>query len=192
MKTYHVPCTMYHVICLLGLSFILSGCVVRTYRVTRDRVDQDLNIGNRGYLKGEAPAGEAKERKTTRGTQVVEVELHSPIKFERMPKAKPQETQPREKTEDEEAWGNRGYITQSETPEITEPTAGMPAASERYTVQKGDTLQKISNKFYGTTKKWAKIYEANKDTLKGPNKIYPGQVINIPVEGLRETKENLK
>jgi len=192
MRTHNVIHNTRYAICLLGLSFILSGCVVRTYRVTRDRVDQDLNIGNRGYLKGEAPAGEAKERKATRSTQIVEVELHSPIKFERMPKAKPQETQPREKTEDEKLWGNRGYITQSETPEITEPTAGMPTTSERYTVQKGDTLQKISQKFYSTTKRWAKIYEANKDTLKGPNKIYPGQVINIPVEGLRETKENLK
>jgi nucleoid-associated protein YgaU len=63
---------------------------------------------------------------------------------------------------------------------------------QKYTVQKGDTLQKISKKFYGTTKKWTKIYEANKDIIKGPNKIYPGQAINIPVEPLKEPKENLK
>jgi nucleoid-associated protein YgaU len=59
-------------------------------------------------------------------------------------------------------------------------------------VQKDETLQKISHKFFGTTKKWTKIYELNKDTLKSPNKLYPGQVINIPVESLKEPKENLK
>ena len=174
---------------LFGLSFIfiLSGCVVRTYPLTKDRLDQDLTVGNRGYLKGQVPAGVQKERKvTTRTTQVVEVELHSPIKFERMPKPKIEETTPIQRTEDKSLEGNRGYITQSITPEIAEPNF------EKYTVQKGDTLQKISKKFYGTTKKWTKIYEANKDILKAPDKVYPRQVINIPVEPLKEPKENLK
>jgi len=172
-------CTLY----LLGL-LLLSGCVVRSYPVTRERIDQDLT-GNRGYLQGQAPSEEVKERKTTRTTQVVEVELHSPIKFERMPK-----TKIAEKTEDKTIWGNRGLITESTTPEIAEPT--FAANIEKYTIQKGDTLQKISKKFYGTTKKWNKIFEANKDKLKAPNKIYPGQVIDVPVEPLKETKENLK
>ncbi len=176
---YAIRYTLY----LLGL-FLLSGCVVRSYPVTRERVDQDLT-GNRGYLQGQAPAEEVKERKTTRTTQVVEVELHSPIKFERMPKAKIAE-----KTEDKTIWGNRGYIIESTTPEIAEPT--FAANIEKYTIQKGDTLQKISKKFYGTTKKWNKIFQANKDKLKAPNKIYPGQVIDVPVESLKETKENLK
>jgi len=174
--------------CLLGLSlvFVLSGCVVRSYTVTKERVDQDLT-GNRGYLQGQAGAQEAKERKATRTTQVVEVELYSPIKFERRPKLT--EMKPEEKTtEDKGAWGNRGYITESVAPEIKEPAANM----EKYTVEKGDTLQKISKKFYGTTKKWNKIFEANKDKLKASNKIYPGQVIDVPVEPLKETKENLK
>ena len=172
-------CTLY----LLGL-LLLSGCVVRSYPVTRERIDQDLT-GNRGYLQGQVPSEEVKERKTTRTTQVVEVELHSPIKFERMPK-----TKIAEKTEDKTIWGNRGLITESTIPEIAEPT--FAANIEKYTIQKGDTLQKISKKFYGTTKKWNKIFEANKDKLKAPNKIYPGQVIDVPVEPLKETSENLK
>ncbi len=173
---------------LLGLSlvFVLSGCVVRTYPLTKERVDQDL-IGNRGYLQGEAPSSETKERKTTRTTRVLEVELHSPIRFEKMPKPKTVETAPVQKTEDKELWGNRGFVTESITPEIAEP-----ANIEKYTVGKGDTLQKISKKFYGTTKKWNKIFEANKDKLRAPNKIYPGQTIDIPIEPLKETKENLK
>jgi hypothetical protein len=34
------------------LSFIISGCAVRTYPVIKERVDQGLTTGNRGYLKG--------------------------------------------------------------------------------------------------------------------------------------------
>jgi nucleoid-associated protein YgaU len=172
------------VVLVLALAFILSGCVVRTYQITRDRIDQDLTTGNRGYLKGEAPA-QTQERKTTRTTQVVEVELRSPVKIERASKHKFSKAQP---ASSEEALGNRGYITQG----IVSKVVASQESFEKYTVQKGDTLQKISKKFYGTTKKWVKIFDANKEALKGPNKIYPGQVINVPIEPLKATKENLK
>lgn len=177
--------------------FLLSGCIVRTYSLTRERVDQDLDQGNRGYLQGEASAGEVKTRQTSRTTQIVEVELHSPIKFERIPQPKPVETMPLVRTEDEELWGNRGYITQSETPQILEPGSSLAeSAFEKYTVKIGDSLQKISKKIYGTSRKWAKIYEANKDKLKSPNKVYPGQILDIPseqkFESLKEIKGNLK
>ena len=169
---------------------LLSGCIVRTYPVTRDRIDQDLTAGNRGYLQGQAPAVETAERKTTRTTQIVEVEFRPLIKFETAPKPAPVEAAPaEEKTEEYEVTGNRGFITQSETPKIVEPEM------LKYKVEKGDTLQKIAKKFYGTMKKWTKIYEANKDTLTKPDKIYPGQVINVPVSKkpeIKEIPENLK
>ena len=176
---------------ILILTFALSGCVVRTYKLTKDRVDQDLTTGNKGYLKGSAPAGEVKERPATRTTQVVEVELYPPIKFDRKTKVSPAgTTQSQVANEGISTEGNKGYLMQSTVPEIAES-----AAYEKYTVQKGDTLQKISQKFYGTTKKWMKIYDANKDVLKGPNKVYPGQSLNIPSgvkSNLQEPKENLK
>lgn len=173
---------------LAGLSFLftLSGCTVRSYPLTRDRVDQDLT-GNRGYIQGEAPAEEGIERKSTRTTQVVEIELRSPFKFEKMSKQKLEKSSMIEG--EEAAEGNRGYVDSSAQAQILES-----GAMEKYTVQKNDTLQKISKKFYGTTKQWTKIYDANKDTLKGPNKIYPGQVINVPVKGagLSVPNQNLK
>jgi len=174
---------------LLGLSalFLLSGCVVRTYTLTRDRVDQDLTTGNRGYLKGVAPLPE--ERKTTRNTNVVEIELRSPLKFEKSPKAQTYESTAKRTEEVEPLEGNQGYLTEKTTPEIAAP---QESNMGKYTVQKGDTLQKISQKLYGTTKGWGKIFEANKDTLKGPNKIYVGQVLNIPGESLKEPEANLK
>ena len=48
---------------------------------------------------------------------------------------------------------------------------------EVYEIQKGDTLGKIA-KHYGTT--WQKIHEMNKDTIKNPDLIFPGQKIKVP------------
>ena len=53
------------------------------------------------------------------------------------------------------------------------------AASNTYTVQSGDSLSKIGSK-YGVS--WQKIYEANRDKLDDPDKIHPGQELNIPQE----------
>lgn len=177
---------------LLGC-FLLSGCVVRTYRLTQDRTDQDLSVGNRGYIMGHAPAIEEKERRATRSTRAIEIELHSPLKFEKIPKGKNQAMKLETQTQAQQALeGNRGYITQSISPEIAEPIAQSSRGVEKYTVQKNDTLQKISQKYYGTTKNWMKIYDLNKDVLKAPNKIYPGQVINVPVESVSGAKGKLK
>ena len=48
---------------------------------------------------------------------------------------------------------------------------------EVYEIKKGDSLSKIA-KHYGTT--WQKIHQMNKDTIKDPDKIFPGQNIKIP------------
>jgi len=47
-----------------------------------------------------------------------------------------------------------------------------------YTVEAGDNLTKIGNK-YGIA--WKAIWDANRDILKDPDKIYPGQELKIPV-----------
>jgi len=60
-------------------------------------------------------------------------------------------------------------------------TAPSPGASGRtYTVVKGDSLSKIAKQFYGNAGDWKKIYEANKDLIKNPDLIYPGQTFRIP------------
>ncbi len=55
-----------------------------------------------------------------------------------------------------------------------------PKAPRTYVVQKGDTLQKISMKFYDTNKKVNKIYEANKNVIKDKNKLKIGTKLTIP------------
>jgi len=48
-----------------------------------------------------------------------------------------------------------------------------------YTVKPGDTLKKISRKFYGDAKKYTSIKEANH--IKNENLISPGKVLKIPI-----------
>jgi nucleoid-associated protein YgaU len=57
--------------------------------------------------------------------------------------------------------------------------AGAAAAGQgnTYTVQSGDSLSKIGEK-YGVP--WKSIFEANKDKIKDPDKIFPGQELTIP------------
>lgn len=179
---------------VLGISWLLSGCIVRTYTVTKERPDQDLNVGNRGYIQGKPSVEPTEERKITRSTKVVEVELYPFIRFETKPKHKAPKETVVEEPKTQEMPGNEGYITRAPLPEKRQPVEPTKDI-RKYRVQEGDTLQKIAHRFYGATKKWTMIYDANKTTLKGPDKIYPGQVLNIPVDSsqeTKETKENLK
>ena len=54
------------------------------------------------------------------------------------------------------------------------------AAEQTYTVVKGDSLSKIAKRFYGDAQQWRKIFEANKDQIKDPDLIHPGQTFRIP------------
>ncbi len=58
--------------------------------------------------------------------------------------------------------------------------AGTAGAEEQYKVQPGDTLGKISEKFYGSPGKWKLILEANRDRIPDPNALKVGQVLIIP------------
>ncbi len=49
-----------------------------------------------------------------------------------------------------------------------------------YRVQPGDSLWKISEKFYGNGNRWKEIYEANKDQIQNPDLIYPDQIFAVP------------
>jgi nucleoid-associated protein YgaU len=50
----------------------------------------------------------------------------------------------------------------------------------RYTVKKGDTLSKIAERVLGKANRYREIFESNKDILKNPDLIHPGQVLVIP------------
>jgi len=62
----------------------------------------------------------------------------------------------------------------------TAPASSAPASEETYVVVAGDSLSKIAKRLYGDANKWRKIHEANKDTVKNPDLIHPGQKLRIP------------
>lgn len=49
-----------------------------------------------------------------------------------------------------------------------------------YTVVKGDSLSKIAKEYYGDPMKYPVLFEANKEIIKDPDLIFPGQVLRVP------------
>lgn len=71
----------------------------------------------------------------------------------------------------------------AKTPAPARQTVSSPAPANQnktYTVVRGDCLWNIAKKFYGNGSQYTKIYNANRDKIKRPNLIYPGQVLTIP------------
>jgi len=54
--------------------------------------------------------------------------------------------------------------------------------AEIYEIVSGDTLGGIAKRYYGNASKYMTIFEANRDIISDPNKIYPGQKIRIPLD----------
>lgn len=59
-------------------------------------------------------------------------------------------------------------------------SAAPMAASNYYTIQSGDSLSKIAEEKYGDASAYTKIFDANREVIEDPDKIYPGQRIRIP------------
>jgi len=59
--------------------------------------------------------------------------------------------------------------------------AAAAGSSQRtYTIQPGDTLSGISQRFYGKASEYTKIIDANKEVIPDADKIRAGQTIVIP------------
>ena len=186
MKKFAV-CGLRFAVYGISAAMFLSGCLIRTYTLVKDRVDQEVS-GNQGYLTGSAPSPSQQPKKVTqRATKVFEVELSSPIKIERL-KQPPKPLEEERKSIEGSSAVNPQEEARPELPAFPAMSTAVVTRSTQssllstYIVQKNDTLQKISARpeIYGTTKKWMKIYKANQDKLKTPNSIRPGQELKIP------------
>ena len=78
-----------------------------------------------------------------------------------------------------------------EAPEVLNPALSADAGSDQtpsgpaqairaVTVQQGDTLWAISNERYGSGFLYVRVFEANKNAIKDPDLIYPGQIFTLP------------
>ncbi len=158
------------VIFFLAIQF--SGCmtppVVRTSIVHKPRIDQEIS-GNRGFIFGRPTTAVREPMFKDRKIHCVEIEL--PVVTKDTGKAAP---------------AVKSTAAQLKQAQVKEgiPQSGIKSSAETltYKVQEGDTLQKISQKFYGTTKKWKLLYSYNEETLKSADTVYPGQVLVIPGE----------
>ena len=66
---------------------------------------------------------------------------------------------------------------------IGNQSGGIPAApttGRRYIVQRGDSLSKIALRFYGSYFLWPLIFQANRDQIRDPDLIHPGQELLLP------------
>ncbi len=70
-------------------------------------------------------------------------------------------------------------VTRTVTTNNTAKSTPKPSG-QNYTVKSGDCLWNIAKRFYGNGSKYTVIYNANRDKIKNPNLIYPGQVFWIP------------
>lgn len=152
----------------MGIVIILNGCLtMQSYTKQEPRKDLEIE-GNQGYLLGEIKE-EPRENRLgdTRTISVVEIEFGS-----REIKKKAAEG---EGVEEEVKLLTTGVVRTAVVPKYVEKEG-----AQYYVVQKNDTLQKISHKFYGTTRKWNFLYKANKDVLKSPDKLRLGVKLLIP------------
>lgn len=67
---------------------------------------------------------------------------------------------------------------------VATQTQSRPAdtapSTQSYTVVRGDCLWNIAKRYYGNGSLYTRIFDANRDKIKNPNLIYPGQVLVIP------------
>ena len=76
---------------------------------------------------------------------------------------------------------NDNVLARIEVPFNLDPAqANMPPGS--VTVVKGNSLWRIARHIYGKGTVYTVIFEANKDEIKDPDLIYPGQVFKLPVK----------
>jgi len=75
--------------------------------------------------------------------------------------------------------GNALGISEVKADEVSAPE--QTSEVQFYEIQKGDSLWKIAKSFYGNGNDYPRIFEANKEVIKDPDLIFPGQKIRIPM-----------
>jgi len=62
------------------------------------------------------------------------------------------------------------------------PSAAVVPRIATTVVSRGDSLWRISRVTYGAGMRYAVVYQANRDQIRNPNRIYPGQIFVLPMK----------
>jgi nucleoid-associated protein YgaU len=76
--------------------------------------------------------------------------------------------------------GNVQGVSEVKADGISAPP--QAAQVEYYVIQKGDSLSAIAKRYSGNAQDYPRIFDANREVIKNPDLIYPGQKIRIPLE----------
>lgn len=58
--------------------------------------------------------------------------------------------------------------------------SALAAEGETVVVEPGDSLAKIAERELGHAGLWPVLYRANRDRIKDPERVYPGQELTVP------------
>jgi len=67
-----------------------------------------------------------------------------------------------------------------QTPVKKKPNKEISISVDTHTVEAGDTLYRLAERYYDNPALWIKIYEANEDTIKDKGLLKEGQILIIP------------
>ena len=199
-----MPKSKFQVWAVMAAAVILAGCAsapregestgvtTRAYIDDKARIDQNMEGGNYGYLQGTPKPEDRSNFKKTRQVYVVEFTKEVPQPPDPPRPVRPTHSDYTSSTKSAPAepdWAKPVRLPRLDDMDADSRQDAAEDSDDKssskfvdYTVEKNDTLQKISKKFYNSYKKWPRIVEANKDTLKDPNKIRPGMKLRVPVE----------
>jgi nucleoid-associated protein YgaU len=78
--------------------------------------------------------------------------------------------------------GNVKGVSEVSADGVETPPQPQEPKVEYYVIVSGDTLSGIAKRFLGNAMDYPKIFEANREVIKDPDLIYPGQKIRIPLD----------
>jgi len=79
--------------------------------------------------------------------------------------------------------GNVKGVGEVKADQLQAPAQTAPV--EYYEIAAGDTLSGIAKRYLGDANAWQQLFDANREVIKDPNLIFPGQKIRVPLSTTR-------
>jgi len=175
---------------------LLSAKLIRLQNIHRQTLEEMKKIRNK--LKETLAEKEEKEKKEkeekekkvkAEETTTVEEKVEKKVEKKEEKKTVKPETKPAEKRKPvssaqiipkAQVIAPPFAIKKLEKAEAKEEEKKINIESRTYTVKRGDSLSSISRRFYGSSKYYKLIFDANREAIPSEKALRPGQVLKIP------------